>query len=64
MTTAVKDIIILDLNKSLRAIVAAFLIEAVSIAVLTNKYSTVALSNYSFSASIIDIRKLTALDNY
>ena len=49
IAAAVKGIIISGLNKSLGATVIAFLIEAVSIAVLANKYSTVALSNLSFS---------------
>ena len=51
IAVAVKGIMTSDLNKSLGAIIIAFLIEAVSITVLANKYSTIALSNLFFLTS-------------
>ena len=55
----IKGVIISDPNRSLGAIIAAFLAEAVSIAVLANKYSAVVLSNYFF---LIFINKCKRVD--
>ena len=52
MAAVIKDIMTPDPNRSLKTIITIFLIEAAFIAVLTNKYFTIALLNYSFSVSI------------